>query len=918
MAREKYDDENANFAPSSPADDAESYLKQGHTPMMAQYLSVKAQYPDCLLFYRMGDFYELFFDDALIASEILDITLTKRGKNQGDDIAMCGVPYHAYEPYLARLIRAGQKVAICEQVETPQQAKERAKAEGKSAAKALVRRDVVRVVTQGTLTEDSLLDARQNNYLCAVAEVSGEAALAWIELSTGSFSVQAIHDRDIRTALERIAPGEVLVSDALYEREKQSFQFLDSMITPQDTGFFDSQSAQVALEALYEDQAAHFLAPLGRAEIAAAGSVLRYVERTQLGRIPPISEPKQLIPGSVMSIDASTVRNLELLRTLSGERKGSLLDTIDLTVTGAGARLLQSYLASPLVDTKAIRARLNRVECFVNNDFFRSTIREQLRSIPDMERALSRLALGRGGPRDLCALRGGLSMSEIIRSQIQNDPEAEDILSRQIEDLHQSPALSSFQDTLSQALNDEPPVLARDGGFVREGYAANLDQFRALRNDSRRHIAALQSEYQKSTKIETLKIKFNNVLGYFIEVPSRRADALMVKASSEGAENPFVHRQTLANAARFTTPELAELERDILSAAEKSVALELEIFDMLVQNAAELSQDIARIARALSVLDVSAGLGQLARDMGYVRPLVDESLYFRISGGRHPVVEMALTKDSEDFVPNDCDLGPQQRLWLLTGPNMAGKSTFLRQNALIAIMAQIGSFVPAHSAHIGVIDRVFSRVGASDDLARGHSTFMVEMVETAAILNHATARSLVILDEIGRGTATYDGLSIAWACAEHLHDVNRSRALFATHYHEMTALTARLPSLDCHAMAVREWKGEILFMHKVIKGSADRSYGIHVAKLAGLPAAVIGRAGDILKTLNSGEQAGALSKLANDLPLFSAVVAQQETVAAPSALAARLNDIQPDTLSPREALDILYSLKKLAADERQN
>lgn len=911
MAKEKFDDTRLDEE-SEITLDSEHFVRLGYTPMMAQYHALKTQYPDCLLFYRMGDFYELFYDDAYIASEILDITLTKRGKNQGEDIAMCGVPYHACEPYLARLIRAGQRVAICEQIETPEQAKARAKAEGKSAAKALVQRDVVRVVTQGTLTDESLLDARQNNYLCALSDIDGDAAVAWLDLSTGSFSVQQIQENNIRTALERISPSEILICDDLYEQKTALFGDLEGLITPQPASEFDSARATRCLNALFDDAEEDAFSYLGCAELSAAGAIVQYVDKTQKGHIPYISRPQQILDGAIMEIDAATARNLELTRTLSGERKGSLLDTIDRTITGAGARLLQAWLCAPLNDVALIRDRLNRVECFFNNDFFRDMVREQLRSIPDMERSLTRLTLGRGGPKDLLSLCYGLEQSEIIRAQIQNDGEGEDIFAQQIEGLHQSPALCAFQDLLKQALDDEVPALARDGGFVRSGYSEKLDQLRLLRNDSRKLIAGLQSQYQKNTGIDALKVKYNNVLGYFIEVPSKRADALMLKVNAENApDNPFIHRQTLANAVRFTTTALAELERDILSAAEKSLAIELEIFDSLVDQVCTLSEDISRVARTLAAIDVYAALADLARDMHYVRPQVDERLGFKITAGRHPVVDMVLRQHSKQFVPNDCDLSPQQKLWLLTGPNMAGKSTFLRQNALIAILAQVGSFVPAGAAHIGVIDRVFSRVGASDDLARGHSTFMVEMTETAVILNKATARSLVILDEIGRGTATYDGLSIAWACAEHLHDVNRCRGIFATHYHEMTALSGRLSSLSCHAMAVKEWKGDIIFLHKVVRGSADRSYGVHVAKLAGLPAPVIARAQHILSMLSREEQAGSLSRLANDLPLFADVAAVQVPSPVLSALEEKLAAIQPDDLSPRDALDTLYALKKM-------
>ena len=878
-------------------------MADGHTPMMAQYMAVKERYPDALLFYRMGDFYELFRDDAIAAAETLDITLTKRGKTQGDEIPMCGVPYHSCDPYIAKLIRAGFKVAICEQTETPEQAKERTKREGKPASKALVNRDVVRLITQGTLTEDTLLDARENNYLSALAEVGGQYGLAWLDLSTGGFMVQPIHKGDLNAAIERIEPKEILTTDKIYDLLNG-----DSRVTTQSASLFDSENARKRLEKIFGVGTLEAFGGFSRAEIAAAGALVDYVERTQIGHMPYLAKPQQVSAGGTLEIDAATRRNLELTRTLTGDRKGSLLEIIDYTITGPGARLLQATLSAPLTDIAAINKRLDRVACFVDEAPLRDRMRELLRAMPDMERALARLTVGRGGPRDFVMLRTGLKQAEIIRATLQNSTRARETLEALTKCLQSDPNLNAFQDKLKQAIADEPPALLRDGGFIAHGYHKRLDELKLLRDDARRLIAGLQVKYQQHTGIDSLKIKYNNVLGYFIEVTARHGDALMIK--KDDGSNPYIHRQTLANAARFTTPELAELERDISSAGEKALALELEIFAHLTEECKALSDEIGLQARTIAALDLSAALAQLAIDMNYTRPVLDNSFSFNIEDGRHPVVESALRKQSEKFVPNDCDLGPAQRLWLLTGPNMAGKSTYLRQNALIAIMAQSGCYVPAAKAHIGIIDRVFSRVGASDDLARGRSTFMVEMVETAAILNQATAKSLVILDEIGRGTATFDGLSIAWACVEHLHETGKCRGIFATHYHELTALTAKLPALASHSMQVKEWKGDIIFMHAVAKGSADRSYGIHVAKLAGLPDTVIARAEAVLVLLQSGEQSGALSRLADDLPLFSASAAP---TAKPqkSALEEALDNLNPDALSPKEALEFLYKIKAL-------
>lgn len=886
-------------------DRVEYFMDAGHTPMMAQYHAIKEQHPGCLLFYRMGDFYELFYDDAKIAADVLDITLTKRGKSDGNDIPMCGVPFHSCEPYLAKLIKAGHKVAICEQTETPDQAKARAKREGKSASKALVNREAIRIVTQGTLTEDNLLDSKDNNYICCLSDINQEMAIAWLELSTGAFSVQKTEPKSLRSTIESINPREIVVAETSSAKYKALLDTLNVVKSEEAEHSFSSENAAKTLENLYNLKTLETFAALTNAEISAAGALVHYIEQTQKGAVPHIAKLEKVSSADVMEIDAATRRNLELTKTLSGERKGSLLETIDRTVTSAGARMLQSLLGSPSTDITKINQRLNRIESFVNNNDMYEIMRDLLRNIPDIERALSRLTVGRGGPKDLCMLRDGLIQSEIIRAQMQDDPAIRKAHKDILERLQQKPDLAALQDELRQALEQNPPALTREGGFVKKGYAAKLDELRVIRDESRKLIANLQQRYQKLTSIDALKIKYNNVLGYFIEVPAKRADSMMVKNDNAQQDNPFVHRQTMANAVRFTTPELSELERDISSAADKIIAIETKIFDTLVEKTKAASHGISSLARAISTIDVASSLATLSIDMNYCRPIVDTSSSFNIKDGRHPVVETMIKKQSEKFVPNDCSLCPENKLWLLTGPNMAGKSTFLRQNALIAILAQIGSYVPAASAHIGIIDKCFSRVGASDDLARGQSTFMVEMVETAAILNQATERSLVILDEIGRGTATYDGLSIAWATVEYLHNTNQCRALFATHYHELTTLEESLHTLSCHTMQVKDWENSIIFMHKVIEGSADRSYGIHVAELAGIPETVTHRAERILETLQSQEDKAAPT----DLPLFDSASPIYEPK--PSKVEEKLKEIEPDSLSPRDALTALYDLKSL-------
>ncbi len=875
------------------------------TPMLAHYIETKRSHPDCLLFYRMGDFYELFLDDAVTAAAALDITLTKRGQHAGQDVPMCGVPVHAYDAYLSRLVRQGYKVAICEQVEDPAEAKKR-------GGKSLVKREVVRIVTPGTVTEDALLDARRNNHLVCLADAQGKLGLAWVDMSTGEFQVQPVAEAAVAAALARLDPQELLLPDRLLQREGLFEAFADwkQVMTPQPGSRFDSVAGEKRLMALYEVQALDSFGVFERAELAAAGALVDYVELTQKGKLPRLSAPRRLQAGAVMEIDAATRRSLELTRTQTGERKGSLLAVIDCTVTGTGARLLAAWLAAPLTEVPAIEDRLDRVQLFFDQESLRAKLRETLKRCPDIERALTRLTLDRGGPRDLAAIRDALAESAVLRD-LAGAPSLAPLpkgIAQALDDLGRHGPLV---DRLARALAADLPVLTRDGGFIAPGYAPELDQLRTLRDESRRLIAGLQARYQQETGVSSLKIKHNNVLGYFIEVSTNHGDKLL-------AHEDFIHRQTMASAVRFTTVELGELEQKLSSAADKALAVELALFRDLVGEVTAHADAIALAASAIARLDVASALAELATDNRYVRPEMTEGTEFAIAGGRHPVVEAALQAAGERFVGNDCVLEGEKRHWLLTGPNMAGKSTFLRQNALIAILAQIGGFVPAETARIGAVDRLFSRVGAADDLARGRSTFMVEMVETAAILNQAGPRSLVILDEIGRGTATYDGLSIAWATVEHLHAVNRCRTLFATHYHELTQLAEKLENLACHTMRVKEWQDEIVFLHEVGPGAADRSYGIHVAKLAGLPAPVVARAETVLKKLEEGETGASSSRIAEDLPLFAAMV--QRPVAAPAQPAgpspaeAALAGINPDELTPRQALDALYRLKGLAGE----
>ncbi|MFY9209931.1 MAG: DNA mismatch repair protein MutS [Aestuariivita sp.] len=870
--------------------------------MMAQYLEIKEAHPDALLFYRMGDFYEMFFDDAVAAAEALDIALTKRGKHDGDDIPMCGVPVHAAEGYLLTLIRKGFRVAVCEQLESPAEAKKR-------GSKSVVKRGVVRLVTPGTLTEDALLEARRHNFLAAYMDVRGSAALAWADISTGAFHVMPISPARLSPELARLAPSELIVSEASESDLLELTSDLGIAMTPLRRASFDSTNAQKRICDLFSVSTLDAFAPFERAEVSAMGALVDYLDITQKGKLPLLQPPQREAQERVVQIDAATRRNLELTHALSGGRAGSLLAVMDRTTTSGGARLLEQRLSSPSRDLATVSHRLDAVSFFVEDSTLCDHIRAALRKVPDLDRALSRLSLGRGGPRDLAAIRNGLTQADEIA--VHATPLAlPDLLVSAITDLRGHGALI---DLLDAALVAEPPLLARDGGFIAQGYDDELDEARTLRDQGRSVIAQMQQDYATQTGIPSLKIKHNNVLGYFIETTATHAEKMM----SPPLSDTFIHRQTTANQVRFTTVPLSDMETRILNAGGRALDIEKRLYDGLSGAILDQAARVSATARALAEFDLASSLADLARGENWCLPQVDTSRGFAITGGRHPVVEQALKKQGgTSFIANDCTLSAEDgaAVWLLTGPNMAGKSTFLRQNALIALLAQMGSYVPAEAAHIGMVSQIFSRVGASDDLARGRSTFMVEMVETAAILNQADDRALVILDEIGRGTATYDGLSIAWASLEHLHEANRCRALFATHYHELTALAGKLAGVDNATVAVKEWEGEVIFLHEVHKGAADRSYGVQVAQLAGLPKSVVERARVVLDALEKGEREGGGTQKAiiDDLPLFSVAAKPPPPPSRPSPLDDLISQVHPDELTPREALDLIYKLKEAA------
>ena len=880
---------------------------------MAQYLAVKQHHKDILLFYRMGDFYEMFLHDAEIASEALGIALTHRGEIEGKRVQMCGVPVHAADSYLAKLIKMGHRVAVCEQSETPEQFKKR-------GGKGPLPRDVVRVITPGTLQEDGLLDAFQNNFLAAIGRVNDKLAVAWADMSTGSFQVQESAHTDLDALLTRLNAAEFIYPEDLSD--------LASGLTSAGSGTalpaaaFNHRKAEAALCQHYEVTTLQGIGQFSPQMLSAAGGLLAYLQQTQLATMPYLKRLSAEWPDAFMVIDAATRKSLELSRTLTGERKGSLLSAIDKTSTAGGARLLHRRLSAPLTARPAIETRLGLATWFTQNPMIASEAREILATIPDIERALSRLATGRGGPRDLSGLAQGLYKARSLSLMLNRGGAAEsqkEILA--LAEIAQNPA--PLAEKITPALADELPLLARDGHFIRQGYDRQLDELRQMRDESRRLMANLQAGYAEATGITALKIKHNNVLGYHIEVRAAHAEKLM-------QDDRFIHRQTTAQAVRFTTTDLAEKEQALSSASDRALALEIELFEQLVKDVIASIDPVLASADAIAALDVACSTARLAELYDYCCPRLTDDTAFSIEGGRHPVVEQAIGQETK-FIANDCSLSEEANLWLLTGPNMAGKSTYLRQNAHMAILAQAGFYVPAKRAEIGIVDKIFSRVGASDDLARGQSTFMVEMVETAAILNQSTAKSLVILDEIGRGTATWDGLAIAWACLEYLHDQIACRALFATHYHELTALQAQLQRLRPHAMQVKEWKGSIIFLHQVASGAADKSYGVHVARLAGLPKMVTRRAGQLVSQL----EAGSLHTKAPALPLFdlpengqndlynagynsgynSGYDASSEAEDTLENLRQMIAELEPDSLTPKQALSVLYDLKSALPED---
>ena len=875
---------------------------EGATPALAQWFAAKAAHPDALLFFRMGDFFELFFADAEDAATLLDIAVSHRGEHRGQPVPMAGVPVHALDPYLARLIRAGKRVAICDQLETPEEAKRR--------KAPTIRREVTRVVTPATITEDGLLDAARPAWLLALAEQDGALGAAWLDISTGAFATCALPRAEIGALLARLEPAEAVVTPELAE-EAELARRLPGRIAPRLAPRDAARGVREAFGVATLDGFGRF----GPAELAAAALALAYVRETQAGALPRLDPPASQADGTGgLALDAATRRSLEILRDQRGGTEATLLAAVDRTLTAAGARELAARLAAPLAEAAPIAARHDAVAFLLGDAATREALRAALKGAPDMARALARLALDRFAPRDLGALRAGLDLAARAAALVAAARlPVPALVAEAAAALRLDPMLGA---TLGRALAERLPARLEDGGIVAAGYDGELDALRRLRDGAREAIAALQLDLAQAWGVASLRIRHHLQFGFLAELPAAPAEKLL-RDPPKGLppDQVPIHRQTMANAVRFTCRALAELDRKVSEAGDRAAERERLCVKVLRRMLLDAGGPIAEAARALAELDVQAAAAALAAEGGWCRPELradgQARADFAIVAGRHPVVDAALRRArGPAFVPNDCDLSAGRRLCLLTGPNMAGKSTFLRQNALVVVLAQAGLFVPAEAARIGLVDRLFSRVGGGDDIAGGRSTFMVEMAETAAILNQATARSLVVLDEVGRGTATWDGLAIAWSVLEALHDRIRCRAIFATHFHELTALAGRLPELRLACMRVREWRGEVVFQHLVGEGAAERSWGVHVARLAGVPRPVLARAAQVLAALEARARAGGPDALAAELPLFAAPAAPAQAAPA-SSLRAALEEIDPDTLNPREALQTLYRLKAL-------
>ncbi len=868
------------------------------TPMMEQYMRFKEEHADAILLFRMGDFYETFYEDAKEASQLLGLTLTARNNGRAEDIPLAGIPYHALDTYLARLIKAGRKVAICEQMEPPQKGKQ------------IVRREVVQVVSPGTVLTDNLLDQKRNNYLVGLYVEEGRVGLATTDLSTGAFRALERDEDELWETLERIGPAEILTPESWAEAHEAACRerLPGVLVTRQEDWYF---GYTYAYDALLEHFRVSSLKGFGcedlKAGICAAGGVLCYLRQNQKGAISHITRLAREHTGSYMTLDLVTQRNLELVTSLQeGRREGTLTSALDCTCSALGARCLRVWLAQPLLDIARIEARLDAVEELVRSPSQREAVRSVLRGVGDLERLMSRICCGRATPRDLVGLKLSLEAVPPLREAL--GEVSADLLARARE--KGMPDLSELADLIDRTIEDEPPVVLSEGGIIRPGYHAELDELRDVASGGRSWVADLQTQERERTGITSLKVGYNRAFGYYIEV---------TRANLDKAPEDYIRKQTLVNAERFITPELKEWEAKILGADERAKELEKELFHRLREEVAGWVEPVQRTAQTVGVVDVLATLAEVAASSDYVRPAVDESTVIEIREGRHPVVERLLP--SGKFVPNDVFLdGDEEQILIITGPNMAGKSTVLRQVGLIALLAQVGSFVPVRSARVGVVDRIFTRVGASDNLARGESTFLVEMNEAANILNNATPKSLVLLDEIGRGTSTFDGLSIAWAMTEYLHNSSgiRPRTLFATHYHELTELEELLPRVKNYSVAVRKTGDTVVFLHRLVPGGCDHSYGIEVAQLAGMPPELIARAKEVLGRLEQNDltltqSAARLSrkrKGLSDDEQINLFASQQAPEPPEHPVLDELRGVDVERTTPLEALAKLDALKR--------
>jgi DNA mismatch repair protein MutS len=848
----------------------------------------------------MGDFYEMFFDDAKIASSVLNIALTSRGKHLGDDIPMCGVPVVSLDSYMERLVKYGYKVAICEQMEDPKEAKKR-------GYKAVVKREVTRIVTAGTLIEDNLLSSRKNNFLmsivpdiCKKTQQAKTVSFAAIDISTGDFIVNTLPGSEFSMAMEMYQPRELLVP-ARYERSEFA-KYLAGMTEAGITYLPDSKFNPIVekdrLEKYFKVKTLDSFGINTPDELSSCGSILEYLLITQRDNFSALPMPKKAIFSNYLVLDPSTSKSLEVTSSIHGEYDYCLLGVLDKTCTSFGARALAARVSTPIIDLSQLQKRLECVAFFLENKKITGLIRENLRYCPDFERAINRIRFNKFSPRDVGDIRESLRVIDVIRSIVKDVhiPSEGEYFFENLADF------SSLLKLLQTSLVEKLPANSRDGGVIADGYSPKLDELKYLKNHSEDLISNLQAKYVSQTGIGSLKIRNNAILGWYVEVPLSQKHKIN--------ESVFMHKQTLVNGMRYTTSELGTLQMKLSEVSDEWSNLEQEIYQKIVAEIMDHYEKISYAIKLLSCIDVYANFAHIAAEREYVRPEMSDQTILEIENGRHPILEV----HTKDFTDNDCDLNENNRICLLTGPNMAGKSTYLRQNALIVLMAQIGCYVPAKRASIGVVDRLFSRIGASDDIARGRSTFMVEMIETATILNQATARSFVILDEVGRGTSTYDGLSIAWAVVENLHNVNKCRVLFATHYRELTVLQNTLSHIKCKTLKVQEWNGDVIFYHKIIDGIADKSYGIHVASIAGVPKNVVKRATELLKNFEKNID----SKNENDkqeIPAYDAVSEQMELLYSPPAnmaLLQRLREINLNDITPKNALDILYELKGLA------